>query len=78
MNINIGGRAEWRGEEDKREVALVTEEYTELLSRGGRAGRWEGVELQEITPWEVRSNYILVFNEGGNIQREMLIVFCGL
>ena len=28
-----------KGEEDKREVALVTEEYTELLGRGGRAGR---------------------------------------
>ena len=28
-----------KGEEDKREVALVTEEYTELLSRGEGAGR---------------------------------------
>jgi hypothetical protein len=46
-------------------VALVMEKYTELLSGGELAGRWKGVELKEITPWEVRSNYILVFNEEG-------------
>jgi len=39
MNINIRGGAGRRDEEDKREVALVTEEYTELLSRGCES--WE-------------------------------------
>jgi hypothetical protein len=39
MNINITGEQDKGGEIDKREVALVMEKYTELLSGGELAGR---------------------------------------
>ena len=29
----------------------------------------KGLELKEITPWEVLTNYILVFNEGGKREK---------
>jgi hypothetical protein len=48
----------------------VKEKCAELLRGGEVARRWKGVELKEITPWEVRTNYILVFNEGGNTRSE--------